>query len=219
MRLADKIATMARRGAPLPYDAEVEWIASTDLGGQFIDTGIYDLPYYDVEVGFMRTTLSHRLNAVVFGARDDNSVKDMSVFFTDLNESRIICRISELIGKTVEMDVHAAFNTRCVVNLSNNYMSYECGDEFQESHFSVGKFRTSKPITIFKLNGTTWSLLGIKFIYLVAKNGNDVIYDFIPVRVGNEGCLFERVSCQLFRNSGTGAFIVGPDVVSAGGGY
>ena len=40
--------------------------------------------------------------------------------------------------------------------------------------------------------------------------------DFIPVRFTNElgeteGAMFDRVSGQLFRNDGTGAFIIGPD--------
>ena len=40
--------------------------------------------------------------------------------------------------------------------------------------------------------------------------------DFIPVRFTNEqgvseGAMYDRVSGQLFRNSGTGAFTVGPD--------
>lgn len=42
-------------------------------------------------------------------------------------------------------------------------------------------------------------------------DANNII-DFIPVRVGQVGYLYDRVSGQLFGNSGTGAFIVGPDV-------
>ena len=37
------------------------------------------------------------------------------------------------------------------------------------------------------------------------------IFDFIPVRVGSIGYMYDRVSGQLFGNSGTGAFIIGPD--------
>jgi hypothetical protein len=36
--------------------------------------------------------------------------------------------------------------------------------------------------------------------------------DFIPVRVGNVGYMFDRVSGTLFGNDGTGDFIVGSDV-------
>ena len=42
------------------------------------------------------------------------------------------------------------------------------------------------------------------------------IGDFIPVRFTNElgeteGAMYDRVSGQLFRNAGTGAFVIGPD--------
>jgi hypothetical protein len=41
---------------------------------------------------------------------------------------------------------------------------------------------------------------------------NDVLVrDMIPVRVGNVGYLYDKVSGQLFGNSGTGNFILGPD--------
>lgn len=44
-----------------------------------------------------------------------------------------------------------------------------------------------------------------------ARVGNDMKMDFIPVRKGNVGYMFDRVSGQLFGNAGTGAFIIGPD--------
>lgn len=38
------------------------------------------------------------------------------------------------------------------------------------------------------------------------------ILDLIPVRVGNVGYMYDKVSGQLFGNAGTGDFILGPDV-------
>lgn len=38
-----------------------------------------------------------------------------------------------------------------------------------------------------------------------------MVRDFIPVRVGQVGYLYDRVSGQLFGKYGTGDFIVGPD--------
>ena len=44
------------------------------------------------------------------------------------------------------------------------------------------------------------------------KSNNKVLLNFIPVRVGNVGYMYDRVSGQLFGNSGTGSFILGADV-------
>jgi hypothetical protein len=41
---------------------------------------------------------------------------------------------------------------------------------------------------------------------------NDILVrDFIPVRVGTTGYMYDKVSGQLFGNSGTGEFILGAD--------
>ena len=40
---------------------------------------------------------------------------------------------------------------------------------------------------------------------------DNLMADFIPVRVGDVGYMYDRISGQLFGNSGTGAFIIGPD--------
>lgn len=41
---------------------------------------------------------------------------------------------------------------------------------------------------------------------------DDLVLDLIPVRVGNVGYMYDRVSGKLFGNVGTGSFILGPDV-------
>lgn len=42
--------------------------------------------------------------------------------------------------------------------------------------------------------------------------GTEIIMDLIPVRVGNVGYMYDKVSGNLFGNSGTGSFTLGPDV-------
>ena len=41
---------------------------------------------------------------------------------------------------------------------------------------------------------------------------NDVlVLDLIPVRINQEGCMYDKLSKKLFRNAGTGQFVLGPD--------
>ena len=42
--------------------------------------------------------------------------------------------------------------------------------------------------------------------------GDGIVSDFIPVRIGQVGYFYDKISRQLFGNSGTGSFIVGPDL-------
>jgi len=43
------------------------------------------------------------------------------------------------------------------------------------------------------------------------KKGDSIVADFIPVRVGSEGCLYDRVRKTIFHNEGTGDFVLGSD--------
>ena len=53
-----------------------------------------------------------------------------------------------------------------------------------------------------------------RLYYLKIVNGDDVVLDLVPVRVGDEGFMYDRVSGKLFGNAGTGRFILGPDINS-----
>lgn len=43
-------------------------------------------------------------------------------------------------------------------------------------------------------------------------DGSEVLRDMIPVRVDQVGCLYDKISGEIFMNQGTGSFIVGPDI-------
>jgi hypothetical protein len=47
--------------------------------------------------------------------------------------------------------------------------------------------------------------------YFKLRDGNTLLLDCIPVRVGNVGYMFDKVSGKLFGNAGTGNLILGPD--------
>lgn len=55
-------------------------------------------------------------------------------------------------------------------------------------------------IPFFKLHSFKWVKSGI------------TIFDLTPVRIENEGYMYDKVSGKLFGNSGTGKFILGPDI-------
>ena len=42
--------------------------------------------------------------------------------------------------------------------------------------------------------------------------GDDILYDLIPVRVGNVGYMYDKLTNVLHQNEGTGNFTLGPDV-------
>lgn len=52
----------------------------------------------------------------------------------------------------------------------------------------------------------------IQLFYAKFYIGEELVKDFIPVRCGRVGFLYDKVSEKLFGNQGTGSFILGPDV-------
>lgn len=66
------------------------------------------------------------------------------------------------------------------------------------------------PIYLFARNNgssATVNQNGFQMYLCKIYEGDTLVHDFIPVRVGNEGCLYDKVSGELFRNKGTGNFI------------
>ena len=51
-----------------------------------------------------------------------------------------------------------------------------------------------------------------RFFYFKIYDNGILIRDFIPIRIRNIGYMYDKVSGQLFGNSGTGIFTLGPDI-------
>ena len=215
--LGARTAAWAKRVAPLPYDAEVEYLASN--GSQWIDTLIkpsndwtfifefaYDKSWninHDVWVSSIRTPTMHytplQVNStygtIVIGysnlyksSRD--GVVNVSEFYrvkTYIGAENQYSEVNDV--RVVEMNVHSMFSPEVTLPI------------FARRH-TVNGIITSGCNTYIKI--------------FSAFKGDECAADFIPVRFTNslgqsEGAMFDGVSGQLFRNAGTGAFIIGPD--------
>ena len=83
-----------------------------------------------------------------------------------------------------------------------------------------GTFQSEDTCKIFRTTDTNKSFIG-KVYWCEVRGHNNM--SFIPVRFTNEngvteGAMFDRVSGELFRNAGSGAFTIGPDASAANGG-
>lgn len=68
--------------------------------------------------------------------------------------------------------------------------------------------------TGLSLFGYNTSVGAIKIYELKVYESNVLVLDYVPVRVGSVGYMHDKVSGQLFGNSGTGDFVIGPDMPS-----
>lgn len=185
----------------LPYDAEIEYLESS--GSQYINTNQH-LNTSNFEIGYSvlgnRGHWGYVHNNVVNGAWV--TVDETTAFFGSWNNTDKVS-VSSYISSTENTIVYTQsgatingttiskiFNLRGVDNLA------------------------SVPLLFFALhdfynNSLIYSNSKFKSFYL--KNNGTLVVDMIPVRVGQVGYMYDRVSGQLFGNAGTGSFILGPD--------
>jgi hypothetical protein len=190
------------------YDAQVEYLEST--GTQYIDTGItgdqdtkvmVEVSYY-VESSIAtsgrvlgsRTNSPNRLDIGSNNGRSSESTHNFAQFGSNSSASSNI-----IFGMWRLMEV--------------NPTGYYIDGVLQGSSFSASTFTTPQTMKLFAFdhNGIVGcGVVRVKSLKLF--DGADLVRDFIPVRCGTIGYMYDRVSGTLFGNDGTGDFVVGPDV-------
>ena len=195
----------------LPYDAEVEYVEST--GEQYIDTGIY------------------AVNNIIV----DGSV--IPVDYTTINKPRIIIG-TDYVGSGWTFVIRQPFdvkNNRLQVMFGGWWASNPGDNNNSLGAGVVSTFRYDREGMIFDVNGKTGrtpspsdfsqhkiligknmkqgfgKLPSLKIAHIKIQMGDNHVRDFIPVRKDGVGYMYDKISGQLFGNSGTGAFIIGPD--------
>lgn len=212
MQIAAEIGTMARRGAKLPYDAEVEYLESN--GNQFIDTGIR----FSSEMSYSIVGTLLALNGGICGSRvsaySENVgalINAKGIFSLDFGNYEKT-RLQATISVPIDFDIYNSAARRTFNDISSSKV------------FTDAPFVSANTFHIFHVNNYTVTNDASMRLFWFKLNDGEIM-DLIPVRFTNEsgvseGAMFDRVSVHLFRNAGTGAFTIGPDKVSQlGGGY
>lgn len=191
----------------LPYDAEIEYLESS--GKQYIDTGI--VPYPD-STGFEGTVeyvaLSGGINDsdnYIFGVRQNSQ---HTRFWAGV-ANRFL---RGAIGTFKSTEIVVNINTKRVMtfNLNGNAKITFGSDEFV---MDTSSFTLQRNAYLFAANdqGNPSFYSSAKLYFAKIYEGTTLVRDFIPVRVGQVGYMYDKVSGQLFGNQGTGNFVLGPD--------
>lgn len=176
-------------GKSLPYDAEIEYLEST--GRQYIDTG---LDYFaDFEVGIkLRQSVSNKVlgNGAFYCLQRNSSVEPYWLFTSGNSYFTRVPITKYHVMKWKENKIYA--DDTFIANYTKNL---------------------NKPSRMYLYSVTVSSVYPnmIYFCKLWEPDSGLLVRDFIPVRVGQIGYMYDRVSGQLFGNQGTGNFILGPD--------
>jgi hypothetical protein len=192
-------------GKRLPYDAEVEFLEST--GTQWIDTGVLANGEFDFDYMFRMNTLQG--NTVGMGARSASQF--LTALQINTNNEITFAYLSTVWPK---IKISSNIDYRVQLSFHSGSQSATVNDTVLFTDNKVGTELLNLPIYIFKRSNsateTTYGLVGRFYFCKIWQNGV-LVRDYIPVRKGTVGYLYDRVSGKLFGNAGTGAFGYGND--------
>lgn len=196
----------------LPYDAEIEYLENPLGQSSYINTMILSSTNLDFKCKFITyDSLSDNNYGCILGGRlsSGNNDLQLTTYISPayMYSYRGTLRLGNSSGN--QYNAHIERNALCEFELNqDNYKvngtSYQC---------QRGNITTQRDIYLFCLNNNNSPVQnghGRIFYLQISQNG-ELLRDYIPVRVGTTGYLYDKVSGELFGNQGTGNFILGPD--------
>lgn len=195
-------------GKSLPYDAEIEYLRGT--GTQYIDSGIECTGDLSVKC---KVRVSTNDNKAMLGG--------IYVYSSTYFRHHLTMNYGELYWLQNDKIDHASIryiisiNTWFTIDIDASNGTYNINGTTGTFEPVLGSVTAHANYGIFaRLSGNSATQIrtgnnDIAYIQLL-RNGM-LLRDYIPVRKGTTGYMYDRVSGQLFGNAGTGDFILGPD--------
>lgn len=206
VKLGEANVLQVRNGnrAVFPYDSEIEYLQNT--GTQFIDTGIKSAGNVYIKISLIDYFNADHLGIWAFGGKNGYLNKEYSLFINGSNQ-KVNFRYN---NSAIECDAYSSYSPSSVVEIGGGIIKI---GTYQKT-YSQKTFTGSYNILLGGSgNGASSPFLGRNKIGVTYISDGTTTRNFIPVRVGQTGYMYDKVSGQLFGNAGTGVFIIGPDVV------
>lgn len=183
-------------GGSLPYDAEVEYIAAN--GTQYINTGIVPTIGSTKVLFECQFTGNYNTTQILVGhaAGGGQWFGNTGSYYG--------------VGGSGQQKSSVASSTRTPWILdfsSSSRLDASCG---RSAIYYSGSVTATNTLKLFCGNLNYYSTAKIFFCRIY--NGQSLILDLIPVRVGTVGKFYDKVSGNFFANAGSGSFLYGSDV-------
>lgn len=199
----------------LPYDAEIEYLESTRT--QWIDTRVkpnqattsfsLDIEFlgsFKISSQFTSSQASSFVGAKVpedrysinFGGDNSGQSKSLYIWFkgNNVSDGNYIIAVLDSLGRQT---------------ISYNEGIISAGDESWTTPHGTADI--DDPIILLGISNKSFASYDVRLYGAKIWDSGTLVRDFIPVRVGQVGCMYDRVSKGLFGNAGTGSFVLGPD--------
>ena len=188
----------------LPYDAEIEYLESS--GTQYIDTNIF-INSTDFEIGYTVNGYGS------WGWVHQNDANGTWITITNNSSSNYCKWWYGNYNRSGTGSFQSGFYTviyKFREGLDLNGYNISFSGSMGRDNISNTSLRFFMRYD-FRQNRMEPNVPGSKFKSFYVKIDGVLVRDFISVRVGQVGYMYDKVSGQLFGNSGTGDFTLGPD--------
>ena len=201
MMLGARTAAWAKSGAPLPYDAEVEWIDNTEDKNAFIDLGLRASSKDEWRLGF--GVREKHPDELFWGAANDNS-RTATAWST--------------LGGAVRFGGSKTYSfpyDRWYYNFIRNDLIVK------EGVITLNGLSVEHPQAIFNDSLSTDNvfigrcnndrrIIGCRIFYIKLIVNGIYKLDLHPVSKDGVAFLHNRIDDSMLGNSGTGSFVIGP---------
>ena len=208
--MASTVTELLRRrfgGKALPYDAEIEYLGGAD--GTLIDTGIVGDSTIEMDIVYSLT--GHTNYAGIYGNYIDENHSCTRAILTESNNTNAYVNVGQQASKsnTITGVARKVAENHLIANSTSITIN---GTTYSPTWASGTKNTTNIALYNSRVDTLPSGTIGLKIMSCKIKQSNVLVRDFIPVRVGTTGYMYDKVSKQLFGNAGTGSFILGDDI-------
>ena len=197
------VASTRRR---LPYDSRVEYLQSS--GTQYIDTGYTPTADTNVVISFSATSV--QATQGIFGQRT-----------AALNNSLLLLQYkwsNAADGWQLRWDRGAGSLNVLSPVAGQRYTGTSKGSQFTLDGTTVDVNKTNSggySLYLFAVNQSGSPILlapSLRVYSFAIFSRGILVHDYVPVRKGDAGYLYDRITGQLLGNAGTGSFVLGADL-------
>lgn len=189
--------------ASIPYDAEIEYLENTYR--DWINTGIKLTDDMGFKIIFESTTeigAGHPMCGVFQSSSGGNLCLRFGASYLF-----VVYDGTTYVDTKVNKNTTVGNRTTVTVNIEHEVFV----NDVKKGSFSRDTQVNESDFLLFRATGNS-NYTPSKIYEFSLFTSDGVIFDGIPVRKNGVGYMYDKVSHQLFGNSGTGSFILGPDL-------
>lgn len=199
------------KGNIISYDSETEYIEVTEGIAYFILDYVPQGDDIDFHIGFMPTDYEDDGASIIVSNQSTPTTGGTYYAIRNHNRYRfrVNCNTSDSKYNTTRNEY--PLNTRHEISVLGTENRAIFDGVSVDMTYSKSDIVNDKPFIFFNralLGRQTWGRL----YYFKVEKAGVLVCDIIPVRIGNKGLLYDKVSGKLFSHSGTGKIIIGPDI-------